>query len=573
MHQIPGRESPVVEEAPAAAPSGETPGAESAVRAKAEGTTTENAAVTAGGATVTIERAVVTAGEAPSSSPAGGGLAGRFGLAGRGGGRGNILNPLGGPMVNRCLAVFGLTVLLLLPLAYFSDLVEERAWLYQEAITNIAERWGGVQTVTGPALIIPYVSRDSYESAHGGGRGTKHLVVLPKQVSFSANLASQTRYKGIYRYVVYTTPVSISGSYVLPEDGPIADSRNIFLWDQAFFSVGVSDLKAIGSMGALRWDDGEASSFAPGAETATLLGPGFHAKAPVRPDRREYDFSMQVSLNGSGGIYFTPVGESTRITVKGDWPSPNFDGALLAGSREVTPEGFTAEWNVPHISRDYPQSGTLESYTGGGRSVIAAFTAGVSLHESVPLYRQIMRSVKYGVLFIGLTFAALLGFELLSRSRLHLAQYGLVGVAMCLFYLVLLSLAEHLAFWQAFALASAVCVFMNGLYIAAAFRSALRGLLIALLLATLYGVLYALLQTEEYAILLGTALVVAVVCVLMYLTRHLNHEGQADGGDDDGPKDAVREADGDCPGCASPGETGASPESGAPAPEGGKGGV
>lgn len=458
-------------------------------------------------------------------------VAGRLGLAGR-----------SNPMVNRCLAVFGLTVLLLLPLAHFSDLVEERAWLYQEAIANIAERWGGSQTITGPALIIPYVSRDFYESGDGGKRGTRHLVVLPKQVSFAAGLASQTRYKGIYRYVVYTTPVSITGSYELPEDGPLGDSRNLFLWDQAFFSVGVSDLKAIGSMGALRWDGGEAASFAPGAETAKLLGPGFHAKAPVRPDQRVYAFSMNVTLNGSGGIYFTPVGENTHITLTGDWPSPNFDGDILAGRREITPEGFTAEWDVPHISRDYPQTGTLESYISGNRSAIAAFTAGVSLHESVPLYRQIMRSVKYGVLFIGLTFAALLGFELLSRSRLHLVQYGLVGVAMCLFYLVLLSLAEHIAFWQAFALASAVCVFMNGLYIAAAFRSKGRGLLIALLLSALYGVLYALLQTEDYAILLGTVLVVCVVCVLMYLTRHLNGGERTPAMEISEPDHALREA-------------------------------
>lgn len=457
----------------------------------------------------------------------------RFGLPGRGNHRTN-------PMVTRCLLVFGLTVLLLLPLAYFSDLVDERALLYREAIHNIAERWGGSQTISGPALIIPYVSRDYYEYGEGGkgGRGTRYLAVLPKRVSFAAKLASQTRYKGIYRYVVYTTPVEIEGSYELPEDGPIADSRNLFLWDQAYFSVGVSDLKAIGSMGELQWNGAEAASFAPGAESADLLGPGFHARAPLRPDQREYAFSMQLSLNGSGGIYFTPVGESSAISISGDWPAPNFDGAILAGKREITAEGFTAEWHVPHISRDYPQSGGLEAYMQDGESVIGAFTAGVSLHESVPLYRQITRSVKYGALFIGLTFAALLGFELLSRSRLHLVQYGLVGVAMCLFYLVLLSLAEHIAFWQAFGLASAACVFMNGLYIAAAFRSKGKGLLIALLLSLLYGVLYALLQTEEYAILLGTALVVGVVCVLMYLTRNLNR-ADPESGPDDGSLDGA----------------------------------
>ncbi|MDL2275066.1 inner membrane CreD family protein [Desulfosarcina sp. OttesenSCG-928-G10] len=154
-------------------------------------------------------------------------------------------------------------------------------------------------------------------------------------------------------------------------------------------------------------------------------------------------------------------------------------------------------------------------------NAILDFTAGVQLFETVSLYTQAKRAVKYGILFIGLTFVALFSFELLIKKRLHLLQYGMVGLSLTLFYLVLLSLAEHISFMAAFVIASLLIMVMNGLYIRAALHSPAKGLIIALLLGALYLVLYTLLQMEDYALLIGTIMVVAAMGSLMFLTRNL----------------------------------------------------
>ena len=434
------------------------------------------------------------------------------------------------PILTRCFTILGITLLLLLPLSFFLDLVDERSDLHTEAVANIAGLWGGTQVVRGPVLVIPYVDRHMYDSGQtasadrkGAKSGTQYLVVLPKTLNFSASLTTERRYRGIYDYVVYTAPVAVEGSFRLPEDGPLSEYRNQPLWDQAFFLLSVTDLKAITSIGALTWNGKGAGSFSPGAQTASLLDSGFHAKVAIAADQPEYTFSMDMNLNGSGGLYFTPVGETTTIKIAGNWADPSFGGQLLPSKRSISESGFSAEWNVPHLSRTYPQSGNLSAYmvAGDHGDNIRNFVAGVGLQELLPLYRLVTRAVKYAILFIGLTFVALFSFELVCRERLHLIQYGLVGVAMCLFYLVLLSLAEHTAFGLAFAAASTVTVVMNGLYIRSAMRSRKKGLLIAALVAGLYGVLYALLQLEGYAILMGTVLVVIAVCALMYMTRNL----------------------------------------------------
>ncbi|MDL2317374.1 inner membrane CreD family protein [Desulfovibrio sp. OttesenSCG-928-A18] len=461
------------------------------------------------------------------NSGSAGGNGGNLGNLGKGGNSGSGGNGLfrtltANPVLTRCLSIAVFTLLLLVPLSYFTELVRERSALHEEAIDNIAMRWGKSQTLSGPALFIPYIVRDGHNGGSTGG--TRYMVLLPGKLRYSTELEPENRYKGIYHYVVYKAPVTIEGSFELPDSGPFQDSRNLFIWDQAFFSVGVTDLKAITDMGTLTWDGGEAAAFTSSPQGSVLLGPCFQARVKTRPDQGEYSFSMRVDVNGSGGVYFTPVGEMTDISVSGKWSAPNFDGDVLASRRNIDAERFSAQWSIPHVSRSYPQYGDLESYQGygRGRQSIDAFVAGVSLYESMPLYRQITRAVKYGLLFIGLTYVALLSFELVSRRQLHLVQYALVGVAMCLFYLVLLSFAEHISFWQAFSLASAVSVLMNGLYITAALRSKLKGLFISALLICLYAVLYTLLQLEGYAMLFGTILVLFMVCVLMYLTRNLN---------------------------------------------------
>lgn len=435
----------------------------------------------------------------------------------------------------RGLIIAAITLGLLIPLAFVSDVVDERSAMRRKAVKDIAGLWGESQTVSGPALVIPYKReyevRESVTDAADKKKivvrkayAQEHRVILPKRVDFDALLHPQVRHRGIYEYVVYTSPITVKGQFRLPQKEAFGENVAEIQWDKAWFSLGVTDLKAITKVEPLVWNKETCPAYNPGGNIGNLLGPGFHTFVPLRESDagQGRDFSLAVKLNGSGGLRFTTVGETTNITVAGDWPHPSFSGSLLPASREITPDSFKGVWHVPHLSRTYPQSGILGQGDFSGKSAgILSFTAGVDLFETVSLYSQVNRSVKYGILFIGLTFVALLAFELVTKARMHLMQYALVGIAMTLFYLVLLSLAEHTSFLNAFVAASLISIAMNGLYIAAAMRSRNKGLVVTGLLTALYLLLYALLQMEEYALLVGTFMVLLVVGILMYLTRNL----------------------------------------------------
>ncbi|MDL2279420.1 cell envelope integrity protein CreD [Desulfovibrio sp. OttesenSCG-928-G11] len=441
----------------------------------------------------------------------------------------------------RSLFIAGLALALLVPLGFVYEIVIERSDLRRQAVNDIAGLWGQAQTINGPALIIPYVLeydyKESVENADGKivteirkGRRWEHRLFLPANLLFESKLDPQVRHRGIYEYVVYTSSVEVSGTFRLPEPAAFGENVVRIAWESAWLALGITDLRAITGVSTLSWNGQDCAPYNPGTGLGDLLGPGF--QGPVALDAAdagtERAFALSLTLNGSGGMFFTPVGETTRIRLSGDWPHPKFRGSLLPVTRSISDSDFSAEWVVPHLSRTYPQSGIVseEDYKPGD---ITGFTAGVDLFEVVSLYTQVNRAVKYGLLFIGLTYTALLAFELVRRKRLHLMQYALVGLAMTVFYLVLLSLAEHTSFIAAFVAASAVCILMNSLYVAAAVRSGRQGLVVGAMLTALYLLLYTLLQMEEYALIIGTGMVLTVLGILMWLTRHLpDHKTDAD---------------------------------------------
>jgi inner membrane protein len=455
----------------------------------------------------------------------------------------NFSRRFSGPLA-RCVFVGALTLFLLFPLRMVRDVVHDRSYLHIQASDNITRGWGKTQTVSGPVLIIPYqIWKERTEITRDKVNGkeiprevvtreyhTLHKVVLPSDISFDAALNTEIRYRGIYRQALYTAPVTVAGAFVLPPEKDFHANVSRVYWDKARLSLGITDLETIAEATPVQWNGTELPGYKPGAEAGGLLGLGFHA--PLAMNRQDAGqkraFSLRLKIRGSGGIYFTPVGENTTITVNSAWPTPSFQGNLLPVERSISKEGFTAKWIISNLNRTYPQTADLDSdeYKSGDRnpSAITAFSAGVDLHEPVTLYRMVRRSVDYGILFIAVTFVALFAFEMVSRRRMHLVQYAMVGLSMTLFYLVLLSLAEHVSFGLAFVAASAVTVAMNSLYVGSALQSRGRGLLMGGLLSGLYGVLFSLLRMEDFSLLMGTGLVLAMMGALMFATRNLPQE-------------------------------------------------
>lgn len=452
----------------------------------------------------------------------------------------DLMRAYGDTLWLRAIIVLFIVVGLSIPLSMVDDIVYERKHLQSEALEKMLLGWGDVQHIIGPAVIVPYdlwqEETVTEKDAKGEVRQIKqryksaihHKVILPRLVDFQAIITPVERYYGIYAATVYESTVDIAGEFVMPKPADFGKDIATIYWEEAIFSLGLSGLKSLASSVPLVWNGEQMSSFEPSTKAGNLLGAGFHTPITAGLEAGQTGtFKTSLNMRGAKNLRFAPVGETSTITISGDWKDPSFSGEILPTSRTITEHDFTAFWSIPHLSRGYPQVGTLDSnYTEGEE--IRSFTVGVDLYEPVTLYRKVDRSLKYGILFIGLTYAALFSLEIIRREKLHYLQYALVGLAMTVFYLSLLSLAEHVAFLTAFGIASAICIAMNSIYVAAATKSKKQGGIIGATLTILYLCLYILLGLEKYALLVGTSLVLTLVIVLMVITRNLNNRKLSD---------------------------------------------
>jgi len=438
-------------------------------------------------------------------------------------------------MVWRFSLVAVLISIMTIPLAMVDDVVNERRQLYNNVQFDIASTWGHMQKLSGPSLLIPYTERfDSVEilTDKDGNERKKNktiykkrtAIVLPEDLNLNVSLLGQTRTRSIYDALVYTADVSISGNFQRPSLSDLSNNIDKIHWDRAWFSLGMSDTQAINKVSALQWNK-TSSDFEPGTKITDVIANGFHAPLDLsnHGDRAEstatmiYPFALDININGSQGFYFSPFGKTTHVQISSDWPHPSFQGNVLPDEYESSSEGFNASWSVPHLARNYPQLWTLETQ----KFQLDEFSAGVNLFESVSLYSQITRAIKYGVLFLVLTYLTFLLFEMGIGQRLHIIQYGVIGLALSIFYLTLLSMAEHAGFIKAYLSAAAIIIAMISLYVLSALRSLGRTCIITLLLIGLYSLLYTMLSLEDYALLAGVGLLLIVLAAMMYLTRNI----------------------------------------------------
>lgn len=436
-------------------------------------------------------------------------------------------------MIFRCGVVAGVALLLLIPLMMVESLVRERSELYREVVADISRTWGGLQQLSGPYLLVPYterVERERVVPVKGGEdrlvRETRleagYFVILPSRLSFDASLDPESRRRGIYRALVYTSEIGISGQFTLPTREALTRIVPALVdvdYARAFAVTGLSHPSALREAGPFVWG-GVPHNAEPGTQPFENLSSGFRVPIALNAGQGTFDFSQRLVMSGSGGIRFATAGETTDIKVRSPWPHPSFQGQVLPASYETSDTGFSAEWSVPSLARSYPNLGTLYTWPRD----FTEFTVGVDLYQAGTHYKLVERSVKYGVLFIGLTFLAFLVFEMGLGARLHPVQYGIVGLSMVVFYLVLLSLSEHLAFLTSYLSASGCIALMVSCYVGFALRNVKEGIGIGVLLVALYTLLYTILQMEDYALLMGTALVLVMLAALMVVSRNLARE-------------------------------------------------
>ena len=421
----------------------------------------------------------------------------------------------------RLLLLGFLVLLLLIPLARISDVIDERASRRDEAVLEVTDKWGGEQKLTGPVLVVPYTHRWSETNSKGvviPHSEIRRAYFLPERLDVTGRIDAEERARGIFSVQVYALDLAFAGTFARPDFAALGVQEAEVDWSKAELAVGISDVRAIQSTPSLTWA-GEERAFLPGADACALAENGIHVGVPLGPNGRAIEFAFPLRLHGSEGVWFVPFARDTTVAVESAWPSPSFQGSWLPGRREVSPAGFRAGWSIPYLGRNYAQAFTGEELPA---KAIEASRFGVRLVAPVDPHRMAQRSVKYGGLFILLTFAAIWMIEVLGRLRVHPIQYLLIGGALGLFFLLELSLAEHLGFALAYGAASAAVVGVVGAYARAVLGRPRRALAVAGMVAALYGYLYVLLTAEDFALLFGSLGLFAILSAFMWLTRRVD---------------------------------------------------
>ena len=355
----------------------------------------------------------------------------------------------------RLLATGFLVLLLQIPIAQIDGAIRERRATRDEAASSVTRTFGGQQTLVGPVLVVPALG--TMVGSDGKTIPTRVLrFILPDQLELDARAAIEVRRRGIFDVPVYVTPAQMRGRFELAEETARAERSQLKLaWADAQICFGLTDPRAIQDAGKLIFD-GTSLPLRPGTgECGSLLSAGVHAPLLLGPDQAPVStlpFSTTLTVRGSQRLGFVPVGSSSSVRLQAPWTTPSFDGAFLPRGHEIASGGFTADWRVLHLARNFPPAFDAGEVPF---SRLAEADFGVSLLSPVDAYRTTERAVKYQLLFLGLTATLFFLLELMVRLRVHPVQYLLIGLGLVLFYLLLLSLSEHLGFTWAYAVAAA----------------------------------------------------------------------------------------------------------------------
>lgn len=416
-----------------------------------------------------------------------------------------------------------LVLIMLVPLSMVEGVIEERGWRKQEVTQEVGAQWGPEQVVSGPALVVPYDHIETRELEGGKSERntrTRYLVFTPDHTTIAAATRVEKRYKSIYEVPVYAANLVIAGNFASLDVAQHGVDPSLVKWQAASLVLGVSGTRAVKSAAL------EAAGTSRPIEAGLLpyhpFAAGIYAALPLSPTLGSapgaFEFSFTLGLNGRDTLSFQPLGRQTELRLASDWPHPNFTGTPLPDTREIRADGFDATYSISHIATGAPLSWRAEEFKLDPERVTSF---GVALVEPGDVHQQTDRIVKYGVLVVGLTFGTIFVAGLLRRDRVHLVQYLLIGAALSLFYLLLLSLAEQMEFGLAYLIASLVDIAIVAWYAGATIRRVL-GLAVGAILAALHGYMYVLLQMESYALLSGTIGLFVVLILVMYVTRKVD---------------------------------------------------
>jgi inner membrane protein len=408
------------------------------------------------------------------------------------------------------LLIGGLVLLLLIPTYFVQNLIQEREARQKEAFSEVSSKWAGRQNITGPVLILPYNEVSLVNGLYTPVR--KFAYILPDKLTFQSTVNPEKRYRGIYEVMLYSSDITMNGKFnFVPLKQLKLDPANI-LWQEAYVCVGLSDTKGLKEEIRLKWND-SIVTLSPSSVNNAVFREAFASPVNVEQEK-EINFSAIMNINGSEQLLFTPLGKETSVTLNSTWPDPSFTGGQLPDHR-ISDSGFVATWkNLAH-TRSFPQAWKDNSYN------LQSSSFGADLFIPVNGYQKTMRSVKYAVLCILLTFAAFFIIETVNKKSVHPFQYALIGLALILFYTLLLSFSEYTGFNIAYIIASVATVGLIGWFVKGLLQSGKLSALLSVILVLLYSYVFTILQLQDYSLLLGSIGLFLTLGVIMHFSRKI----------------------------------------------------
>ncbi len=414
----------------------------------------------------------------------------------------------------KMIIVTVLAILLLIPSFLIMEIIQERIALNDQVKKELYTQWGGKQVVAGPVLNVPYTVKVTEENNQGVSERNGVAHFLPETLKTDGALFPETRSRGIYKVVVYEGKLKLSGSFLQPDVSHLELQNAQYNWSGAYFTIGISDMRGIKNLPELVIN-GQKCMVDPGVADNDLFQSGVTVKASSIDLNQPLNFKMDLVLNGSEDLSVEALGKTSEVAMKSDWGNPSFTGGFLPENRQVSENGFTANWLVTHLNRNFPQQWVDRKFTTHEAKL------GVELLLPIDHYQKSMRSVKYAILFIALNFIVFLFVEIKSKVRIHPFQYSLVAFALLIFYALLTSIGEQIGFNLAYLISALAVTLLISWYTYTMLKNRRMVAWVTLLQTGLYLFLFTILQLQDYALLAGSIGLFIILIIIMRASQQI----------------------------------------------------
>jgi len=414
----------------------------------------------------------------------------------------------------KMIIVSGLAILLLIPSFLIQDVIRERMALNEKVKNELYAQWGGKQVVAGPVLNVPFIIQEISETNQGvtERKGIAHF--LPETLKTDGSLAPEKRKRGIYEVVVYEGRIKLKGSFLQPDVSQLDIPNAHFNWDAAYFTMGISDMRGIKNLPELIVN-GQKCKVDPGVADTDLFQSGITVRASSIDLKQALNFEIDLVLNGSEDLSVEALGKTSEVNLKSSWAQPSFSGVFLPADRTVTANGFTANWQVTHLNRNFPQQWVDQKFNTHEAKL------GVEFLIPIDHYQKSMRSVKYAILFIALNFIIFIFIEIKSKTRIHPFQYSLVAFALLIFYALLTSIGEQTGFNWAYLISALAVTSLISWYAFTILKDLRMTGWVTLLQTGLYLFLFTILQLQDYALLAGSIGLFVILAIVMRASQQI----------------------------------------------------